>query len=79
MLKNMLLAVTVAAVFSAAAVSASQLKSVPRAMAACGGECSNTEPCPTDVNGCTCLPFTGAPDGRGLCTIVGPAATATRK
>lgn len=78
MLKNMLLAATVVTVFSAAAVSALQLKSLPRATASCGGPCSTTQPCTSVVNGCTCLLFPGAPNGRGLCTIIGPAATATR-
>ena len=76
MLKNMLLAVTVAAAVSAVAVSAAQLKSVPRANGTCNGPCSNTKPCPTDVNGCTCL--TDGTNGRGLCEVIGPAATAKR-
>lgn len=73
MLKNMLLAVTAATVFSAAAVSALQLQSVARA-GTCGGPCSRTAPCSTVVPGCTCLSFSGSPNGRGLCTVIGPAA-----
>lgn len=78
MLRNVLLAVTVATVFSAVAVSASQLESVAPASSTCGGFCSITEPCSTEVQGCTCLSFPGSPDGRGLCTVIGPAATAGR-
>lgn len=75
MLKNMFLAVIVAIVFSAAAVSALQLKSVPHATNACRGICSASAPCPSQPSGCTCL---SAPGERGFCTVVGPAATARR-
>jgi hypothetical protein len=74
MLKNMLLALTVATVFAAAAVSASQLNSAPHFNQTCNGPCSNSKPCPTDVMGCTCLSGAGTPNGRGLCTVIGPAA-----
>jgi hypothetical protein len=70
MIKKVLFFLFLAVVFSAVAVSASQLSKKPVSAAACGNPCGSSAQC---ARGCLCLMFFDG--GEGMCVAPGnPAA-----